>query len=192
MKPFTEYFMELNHKYDFTVRLAGCDMSSDMKSRMESALAMYVVESIGSFRRLPIQEHAEFPGMGPCEVHVVEVSLKYPTITDQLRRTLAEKLQMPAKSILVRTRLEEAHREPQPVAPKAKDGSLLNNPELAAESAQDLVGHARVSGMLKSLVSRKYEFAAKEETATAMPDATGTTSPVGSHQNTIPSPVRGK
>jgi len=192
MKPFTEYFMELNRKYDFTVRLAGCDMSSDMKTRMESALAMYVVESIGSFRRLPIQEHIDFPGMGACEVHVVDVTLKYPTITEQVRRTLAEKLNVPAKSIMVRTKLEESLREPQPVAPKAKDGSLLNNPELAAESAQDLVGDNRISGMLKSLVTRKYEFAEKGETSPAMPAASGTTSPVGSHQNTIPSPVRGK
>jgi hypothetical protein len=54
-----------------------------------------------------------------------------------------------------------------------------------------LAGQVRVGSLLKELESRKYEFAATEKTAGAMStDKEGTTSPVGTHQNKIPSPVR--
>ena len=60
--------------------------------------------------------------------------------------------------------------------------------------AQDLVGQNRLSGMIKSLETRKYEFAAKGKAdgKTTNDIAPATTSPVGSRQNTIPSPIKGK
>jgi hypothetical protein len=192
MKHFTEYLMEIRPLYEFVIRIAGCDLDADGKQRIESALSMYVVENISAARRLPIQEHADFAGMGPCEVHMIDVTVKYPTITEQIRTTVAQALNLPLRSVCVRTRLEEQQREPMAAPKKAKDGSVLTEPNLESESAQDLVGSRRTESMLKQLQTRQYEFAEKMEKArdTLMPQ--GTLSPVGSTRNKIPSPRKGK
>ena len=66
---------------------------------------------------------------------------------------------------MVRTKREEANHEPVAAPKKAKDGSLLNNPVIESESAQELAGQKRVDSMLKDLSkrTRKFEFAAKEQ-----------------------------
>lgn len=166
MKPFTEYLMNLKPVYEFVIRIAGCeDFNEDMKKKVQASLDAYVVENFGSVKRLPIKEHADFPSMGACEVCMMEVTLKYPVITDQLRKVIAESLGLTASCVLVRTRLEEANHTPIAPPKKAQDGSILNNPVIEAESAQDIAGQKRVDSMLKDLSkrTRKYEFAAKEQ-----------------------------
>ena len=166
MKPFTDYLMNLKPVYEFVVRIAGCeDFNDDMRKQVHTKLDAYVVENFGTVKRLPIKEHADFPGMGPCEVCMMEVTLKYPVITDQLRQVIAESLGLTASSIMVRTKREEANHEPVAAPKKAKDGSLLNNPVIESDSAQDIAGQKRVDSMLKDLSkrTRKFEFAAKEQ-----------------------------
>jgi Fe-S cluster biogenesis protein NfuA len=166
MKPFTEYLINLKPTYDFVVRIAGCeDFNEDMKKRVQASMDAYVVENFGSVKRLPIKEHADFPSMGACEVCMMEVTLKYPVVTDQLRKVIAESIGLTPSCVMVRTKLEEANFQPIVAPKKAKDGSVLNNPELAAESGQDLAGQRRVDSMLKDLSTRtrKFEYAAKEK-----------------------------
>jgi hypothetical protein len=190
MKPFTEFLMDVRPKYEFTIRMANCE-TTDLKTRLESALGIYVVESVTEPKRLPIQEHADFPGKGACEVQIIEVTLKYPTITPQIRQLVAEKLNIPAGMIVVRTKKEEALREPMAASPKDKNGSILTNPGLEAESAQELVGLNRALGLLKELQSIKFELASKGDTDKSIDMPQGTKSPVGSNQNKIPG-LKGK
>ena len=193
MKPFTQYLQEMNHVYEFNVKLAGCDMTAEMKNRLKSALEAYSVESIGKYKRLPIQEHADFPGHGPCECNMLEVAVKYPVVTDQMAQIIAEKLGIPRNSVIVRTRGQEENMMPVAEPKKSKDGSVLNNPELeAAEGAQALVGQSRKDSMLKELETRKYEFETKAPIVKSPELPQGNKSPVGSMQNKIPTPVKGK
>lgn len=192
MKPFTQYLQEMNKVYEFSIKLAGIDCDKDQQERLKLALEAYAVESFGSVKRLPIQEHVDFPGCGPLECHMVEVALRYPVVTDQVAQLVAEKLGMPRKHVLVRTKGEEAIMSTVAEPKKAKDGSVLNNPELESEAgAQDLVGDTRKESMLKELETRKYEFAAKPETVKQVKMPQDLVSPVGSKQNKIPSPVKG-
>lgn len=189
MKPFTQYMFEMDRKYEFVVRIAECDMNEDMKTRVKNALNMYVVENMGAAKRLPVQEYKEFAGMGPCEVHMFEVTLKYPTITPQIRQLVAEKLGIAAKQIVVRTRLEEDNYNFTPAEPrKAQDGSILSNPDLEAESAQAVVGNQRIDSMLKELQSRKFEFAKQGEVAKSVDMPQNVKSPVGSNPVKKPTP----
>lgn len=188
MKPFSEYFAQARPVYEFRIRLAGCEFDKSARSSMESALAPYVVDKISTARRLPITEHAEFPGMGPCEVHVVDVAVKYPVVSDQVRQAVAHKLNISPRQVLVRTLAEDANHEPVAEPKKAKDGSVLTNPKLDDVEGQSLVGKSRIDSMLKELETRKHEFAAKGDHAAEQKDTPNTASPVGSHQNTIPSP----
>lgn len=181
MKPFTEYLIDVKPKYEFVVRVAGCDTVKELKDRAIAGLSMYVVESSTDPKRLPIQEHADFPGLGACEVHMFEVTLKYPTITEQVAAIVAENLGISRKTVLVRTKKEDQLREIPAVNKTAKNDSLLNNTEMEAESAQDLVGHKRIDSMLKELQSRRYEFAQQAEAAKSVDLPQGVKSPVGSN-----------
>lgn len=192
MKPFTEYLAANNRVYEFVIRLAGCDKLPDPRSAIKSAMDIYAAEEVKQARRLPIQEHRDFVGLGACEVHVYELRLRYPTIPPQIRQIVAEKLNVPLNQVVVRTKLEEAEFDYTPVEPKkAKDGSVLSNPELESSSGQHLAGKQRVDSMLKDLQSRKTQFAATEKPAADPNMPTNNLSPVGSKQNKIPSP-RGK
>lgn len=192
MKPFTEYLIDMRPKYEFVVRVAGCDTVTEMQERVRASLGMYVVENITAAKRLPIQEHRDFPTLGACEVHMFTVELRYPTITEQVAQVVSNSLNISRKNVCVRTQREDAMREAVAVEPKtARDGSILNNPELEAESAQNLVGKNRVDSMLKELETRRYEFAEQAKHATAADAPQGTQSPVGSTKNKIPS-IRGK
>lgn len=193
MKPFTQYLQEMNKVYEFSIRLAGCDVDTKISEQLTTALSAYAVESVGKLRRLPVQEHIDFPTIGPCECHVIEVALKYPTTSDQVLQVVAEKLNLPRNSVLVRTKNEDMLRTPALPSKKDKNGSVLTQAELEdVPDAQSLVGQQRKDSMLKELVSRKYEFAAKEAAPVNTPPPQGTTSPVGSYQNTIPTTKRKK
>lgn len=189
MKAFTNYLAELNKTYTFAIRVANCKSEGSISENIKSALSQYSVESVSSARRLPIQEHQEFPGLGACEVHIVEVNLKYPTIAPQISLLVAEKLRISGKQVVTRTALEESQREAAPVTSvKAKDGSVLSNPTLESTPSQEIVGNQRVDSMLKELQSRKFDYAAKPEAHKSVNMPINTASPVGSRQNTIPSP----
>lgn len=190
MKPFTEYLADINPIYEFSIRVANCQ-ADKLREQIESALAMYKVVEVRAGRRLPVQEHADFLGMGPCEVQVFEVQLTYPTIGEQIRHLVAEHAGIAAKQVCVRTRREEMLHEYRPAEPvKGKDGSILTNPDLETESAQDLVGDQRSDSMLKELqtLTRKYDMAAKGETSKSIDMPQGRLSPVGSTKISKPSP----
>jgi hypothetical protein len=194
MKPLAHYLQEMNRLFEFSIKIAGCEIDQAAQAKIKSALEAYSVESVGKVKRLPIQEHADFPGQGPCECHLVEVTVRYPVVSDQVAQVVAEKLGLSRKQVIARTRGEEEIRTTVVMPKKAADGSVLNNPDLeAAEGGQELVGQSRKDSMLKELETRKYDFAAKSESVNSV-DAPkiNVTSPLGSKQNTIPSPVKGK
>ena len=192
MKPFSQYLQETNKVYEFSIKLAGIDCDKSQQDTLKSALETYAVESFGPVKRLPIQEHADFPGCGPLECHIVEVAVRYPVVSDQLVQVISEKLKMPQNRILVRTKGQEEILTQKHEPKKSKDGSVLTNPELeSAADAQDLVGQKRQESMLKELETRKYEISGKAETSKSPEMPTNNSSPVGSKQNKIPSPVKG-
>lgn len=163
MKSFSEYFAINKPKYEFSVRLANCDFNSDMKKKIEHGLGAYDVESISETKRLPIREHAEFPSLGACDVHVLQIAVKYPVVSDQIRQRVAESLGVSAKMVFVRTVLEEQNYEPVSVPKKNTDGSVLTEPTMAAESGQDLVGTSRLNSLIKEFETRRHEIAGQDK-----------------------------
>lgn len=195
MKAFTNYLYETQKVFEFCIKLANVDPTADTLAKLKSALETYAVESMGAPKRLPIQEHRDFPQCGPCECHIIDVSLRYPVTTDQLIQTVSERAFISRANISVRTKHEYEQTEAAETRGKDLTGSILLKPELESDdSGQADVGLARKDSILKSLVSRKYEFAAKSEAdgRTLNDVPTGNESPVGSKQNKIPSPVKGK
>ena len=88
MKAFQTYIAELNTAYTFRVKIAGVEPKGDVLDRIKNALDTYQVESISKPKRMPIQEHREFPKLGPCECYLIEVTVKYPTNPTQIRQVI--------------------------------------------------------------------------------------------------------
>lgn len=198
MKTFAQYLYHSQKVYEFRIKVAEVELSEDNLNRIKNALEAYGVESMGKPKRLPIQEHADFPQQGPCECHIIDVCLKYPTTTEQLQHVVAERAMLDKGRVMVYTKDQHENLTvAQPAAPKST-GPLLTNPDLADEpGAQELVGQNRVGSFLKELEKvkvSKFEIAGTEKadgtTTDSLPQ--GTKSPVGSSQNKIPSPVKGK
>ena len=107
MKTLTTYIQEMNRIYEFAIKIAGCDYDKSKEDQLKAALGAYVVESVGQAKRLPIREHADFPGLGPCECYLIEVAVRYPVVTDQIAKMVSEKLGVSRKQVLVRTKGQE-------------------------------------------------------------------------------------
>jgi hypothetical protein len=191
MKTYTNYLAQSKKTYQFRVKVAG-DYTEKLQERIQSALDAFSVASVGKIKRLPIQEYAEFPQMGNVEIHVIEVELDYPTNPPQLTQLIHERVGIPIQCLSVRTALEDAEAIAAMPTPRKK--AALETPELEeAPGGQALVGQARRDSLLKELMTREYEFAAKSEadkkTTNELPQ--GNTSPVGTSQTKITSPVKG-
>jgi hypothetical protein len=194
MKPFTQYLYHTQKTYEFRIKLAEIELSEDNMARIRNALEAYGVESMGKPKRLPIQEHTDFPKLGPCQCHIIDIGLKYPTTTEQLTHIVAERALLDKGRVCVYTK--DAHEQVVAAEQLGQDdtGALLDKPELEDEAgAQALVGQARVGSFLKELEKNKvskFEVAGKEKadgtTSDSLPQ--GNVSPVGSRQNKIPSP----
>jgi hypothetical protein len=195
MKPFQSYIAELNKPYEFRIKLATVNPKGEVMDRIKAALETYQLESVSAVKSLPIQEHREFPQWGPCECWMFDIKVAYPTTVPQIRQTIKERAQLNPDWICVRNLLEAECTEEAEMAGKDHEGALLDVTELQADATgQALVGQSRIGSMLKELESRKHEFA-EANTVKAkfnVDSDEGKASPVGSSQNTIPNPTKGR
>jgi hypothetical protein len=187
MKPFQTYIAQLNTPYEFRIKLATVNPKGQVLDRIKNALETYQLESISAVKSLPIQEHREFPQWGPCECWTFDVKVAYPVTVPQIRQTLKERAALNPDWIAVRTLNEAVDTDEAEAYGKDHTGALLDETELQdAPNAQELAGQSRLTGLIKELESRKFEFAAEGEKSGVMTsDNVGTTSPVGTHQNKI-------
>lgn len=186
MKAFQDYIAQLNTPYEFRIKMATVNPSTVME-QIKNALDTYQLESVSAVKSIPIQEHREFPQWGPCECWQFDVKVLYPTTVPAIRQTLKERAQLNPDWICVRNLNEAEYNDEAEMRGKDHEGALLDETELKAdEGGQELAGQVRIGSLLKELESRKFEFAATGETTGVMStEETGTTSPVGTHQNTV-------
>jgi hypothetical protein len=198
MRSFTDYLYHTQKIYEFRIKLADVELSDDTLTRIRNALNAYGVENLSKPKRLPIQTHADFPKLGPCECHYIDFTVKYPTTSDQLTHIVAERALLDKGRVCVKTKDSDELITSAENLGKDRADPVLTDPVLKDEKdAQSLVGQARVSGFIKELAKNKvskFEVAGKEKadgtTTDSLPQ--GKVSPVGSKQNKIPSAVKGK
>lgn len=193
MQNLQEYIFNLNKVYEYRVKIAGVNPKGEVMERIKNALDVYEVDTISTARSIPIQEHRDFPKMGPCEAWVFEVTVKYPTTTALLRQLIKERANVNPDCICVYTKDEDDHNERAEAIGKDVKGSRLLDPNLEFVAVnQELVGQARTDSMLKELTKGKAPGIETRPSAQKAQPAADTKSPVGSTQNKIPSPVKGK
>lgn len=181
MKSFQECFYQLNKVHEFKIKIAGIEVDSTFKERLVSVLEAYCVETVTEPKRIPIQEHQDFPKMGPCECYMIDIGLKYPTIPDQLRQLIIERARVPANAVCVYYKDQYDLNEEFEAHGKDHDGALLTDPALADDSGQELAGQKRVDAIKSGHTSKKFDFVATLEKASkADSQDIGTKSPIGS------------
>ena len=193
MQNLQEYIFQLNKVYEYRVKIAGINPKGAVMERIKNALDMYDVETVSTVRNIPIQEHRDFPKMGACEAYVFEVTVKYPTTATQLRQLIKERAGVNADCVCVYTKNEDDFNEAAEALGKDHKGSYLEDAELAsAAGGQEMVGSKRTESMLKELTKGDAPGLEKRPAAQKAQAPAETKSPVGSTQNKIPSPLKGK
>lgn len=198
MKNLSAYFHETEKVYEFQIKLAHVEPKGEILDRIKNALNAFQVESVSPLKRLPIKEHWEFAKEGACECYIIEVGVRYPTIPGQIRQLVSERAGINASWICVKTKAEALNEEAfydQADDNEEHKGALLNDPNIASESAQDAVGEKRLTSLIKELsaATRKFEIQGTEssdgKTTNEIPQSN--TSPIGTNKNKLQGP-RGK
>jgi len=186
MKNLQTYYFESTKLFEFKIKLANYECTTECMDRIKNAIDAYQVETIGKPKRLPIQEHRDFGKLGPCECEVIDVAVVYPTIAEQIRQLIINRAGIPASNICVYTKDQYMQEEAveQVIISQGAGGPLIENPDLPeVAGAQELVGQVRAGSLLKELESRKYEFAqdSKEAGKTTNDVPQGVVSPIKGH-----------
>lgn len=198
MKTFIEYLQESQKTYEWKIKIANCDPNECMDC-LEACLDGYHLEDISKPKSLPIVEsHIDFPSFKSPEVWVMEVTLKYPVMADQLRAIISERADIPQANIVVtpQNHPEELWRNGEGELKEYKQGeAVLDEEDLGAptkEQQDASKAYADRTPLLKELSTPKVEAEGKDETPEGNDGKTlndvpeGTESPVGSKQNAIP------
>lgn len=196
MKSFQQYLTENKQTYKYRVRVANCDMTSDIVDRIELSLKKFDLVSMSKPKSHPPEDRSyEFPDVGICEVHDFTVETNYPTNDAGIRAAVARAAGVGESQVAAYTdaAFVDKMRDLESVKPK-KDENKSGKKSLLGNDTLDSEPRPKDSmDMLKDLESRKYEFAAKnsEKVKTTNDVPQGNISPVGSKQNKLPSVGRG-
>lgn len=202
MKNFLQHLTESQKTYEFVIKIANID-PADTLDRLKSALDAYGLESLSKPKRLPIKSNdIDFPSLVNCQIYLMDAVLKYPVNDAQLRSIVSDRGAIPSSNIIVvpKNHPEQVWRWNETGESELREfkkgEAVLDKPYEAdcPSAAEASKAYSEVGSFLKELNKVKIEIAGNEpadgKTTNDLPQ--GTTSPVGSVQNTIPSPSKGK
>ena len=208
MKSLHDYIAGRNQPYEFRIKLAKIEPRGDVMERIKHALDAYELDTVSAVKSLPIQEHREFPKWGPCECWQFDVSVNYPTTSVQIAQLIRERAGINPDWVCVYGKQQAEGNDAFEAYGKDHTGALLLDNELKdVPGAQDLVADKRNTSLLKELEKNSPKMVALESdpalTSTASKERTkpaqttnqlsqGTTSPIGTRQNTIAATNKGK
>lgn len=195
MKNFLQYLTESQKIYEFRIKVANCDPSDKMEA-LKAGLEGYVIESIGAVKTLPIKANdIDFPSMVNCEIYLMDASFKYPVNDAQVRAIVSERLNCsPAQVVVVpKNHPEEIWRwniDGQSELHEFKQGEDVLTQQYPNASAEQKDASKAYSGAETILKELTKTTSSDVKTTNDLPQ--GTVGPVGSKQNKIPSPVKGR
>jgi len=164
MKSFRSYLVESEQTYKFRIKLA-CECSDETMDSLETALQKYDMKSMSKPKKTPIQEHPmDFQTLQNAEVFIMDTELQYPVTAHQLYEYISQVVGVPASHLVVinQDNPEEIAREEALKEEGAEYETLLGS-DYKEEKQDATFGDAYNENMLKSIETRKYEFAKKED-----------------------------
>jgi hypothetical protein len=140
-----------------------CD--DERMNALEAALEKYDMKSISKPKKTPIQEHPmDFQTLQNAEVFIMDTELSYPVTAHQLYEYISQTVGVPASHLVIinSDHPEEIAREEAAKAEGEEYETLLDS-DYKEEKQDPTFGDAYNENMLKSIETRKYEFAKKED-----------------------------
>lgn len=166
MKSFKSYLIESEQTYKFRIKMAEkCD--DERMNALETALEKYDVKSISKPKKTPIQEHPmDFQTLNNAEVFIMDAELSYPVTAHQLYEYITQTVGVPASHLVIinQDHPEEIAREEAIKEEGDVYEAKLDDPDYKDADkikVEDHFGDKYNENMLKSLETRKYEFAKK-------------------------------
>lgn len=164
MKSFRSYLVESEQTYKFRIKMAEkCD--EETMDALETALQKYDMKSISKPKKTPIQEHPmDFQTLNNAEVFIMDTELQYPVTAHQLYEYINQVVGVPASHLVIinQDNPEEIARE-EALKEEGEEYETLLGSDYKEEKQDPTFGDAYNENMLKSLETRKYEFAGKED-----------------------------
>jgi len=164
MKSFRSYLVESEQTYKFRIKLA-CECSDETMDALETALQKYDMKSMSKPKRTPIQEHPmDFQTLQNAEVFIMDTELNYPVTAHTLYEYISQVVGVPASHLVVinQDNPEEIARE-EALKEEGEEYETLLGSDYKEEKQDPTFGDEYNENMLKSLETRKYEFASKED-----------------------------
>ena len=160
MKSFKSYLVESEQTYKFRIKMAEmCD--DERMNALEAALEKYDMKSISKPKKTPIQEHPmDFQTLQNAEVFIMDAELSYPVTAHQLYEYISQTVGVPASHLVIinSDHPEEIARE-EAAKSEGEEYETLLDSDYKEEKQDPTFGDAYNENMLKSLETRKYEFA---------------------------------
>lgn len=155
MKPFKEYLKEGSDakKYQFRVKIAG-ECSKDQEAKLESILSKWSVNSFKKSATTPVQQFPlDFPKLKNTEVNIYEVTLDYPTTSQELTEYLAGGLSIAKEHFVVRRPGEPSEEYQEPKTEGSKEALLTDSEYKEAPNVnfEDYYGDKYNTGFVKEL-----------------------------------------
>ena len=164
MKSFRSYLVESEQTYKFRIKMAEkCD--DETMDALETALQKYDMKSMSKPKKTPIQEHPmDFQTLQNAEVFIMDTELQYPVTAHQLYEYISQVVGVPASHLVVinQDNPEEIARE-EALKEEGEEYETLLGSDYKEEKQDPTFGDEYNENMLKSLETRKYEFASKED-----------------------------
>jgi hypothetical protein len=182
MKSLSAYLTESTKTYRFKITVAG-DLEKDTAERLKAAAGRYDVISMSSPKRLPIQRSADFPSLGPTELSLVDLEVRYPVTPEQLRTAFADACS--GRHFVVRTLAQSADAPPvieTEGEEEAKEALLTS--ELVDEDYSDFRTDSQVDNLMKEFaaMAAQYEGPKGDKAKTTNDLPQGNSSAVGSNK----------
>ena len=160
MKSFRSYLVESEQTYKFRIKMAEkCD--DETMDALETALQKYDMKSMSKPKKTPIQEHPmDFQTLQNAEVFIMDTELQYPVTAHTLYEYISQVVGVPASHLVVinQDNPEEIARE-EALKEEGEEYTALLDSDYEDTKGEPTFGDAYNENMLKSLETRKYEFA---------------------------------
>ena len=164
MKSFRSYLVESEQTYKFRIKMAEkCD--DETMDALETALQKYDMKSMSKPKKTPIQEHPmDFQTLQNAEVFIMDTELQYPVTAHQLYEYISQVVGVPASHLVVinQDNPEEIARE-EALKEEGETYEPLLGSDYKEQKQDSTFGDEYNENMLKSLETRKYEFAKKDD-----------------------------
>ena len=163
MKSLKSYLVESEQTYKFRIKMAE-KCSDETMDALESALQKYDVKSMSKPKKTPITEHPmDFQTLQNQEVFIMDAELSYPVTAHQLYEYISQTVGVPASHLVVINQDHPEEMAREEAINEEEYESVLETDYEDANNAKDSFGDEYNENMLKTIESRKMEFAKKDD-----------------------------